>query len=175
VEISAAEQTVIFFQAILLGVIYGLFYEGFRLWRLLFKSKAVAVFLQDIIFFVLCAIDAYSFMLAKSSGQVRGYILLGITLGFVAYYSTIAGPVFLALKWIARVVERVKKALANRIIRPIGVLFRKIFKKAAQTAKKNQKKWKEKQKNSKKHLQPRNCVEYNQSVSPKKKGRPKRR
>ena len=52
-QISVATQTVVFFQAILLGVAFGLFYEVFRLWRLLFSSKAIFIFFQDLLFFTL--------------------------------------------------------------------------------------------------------------------------
>ncbi len=66
----------------LLGAILCMFYDLFRLLRLEHRFSTLAVFLQDLFFWAVCAVVTFCFLLTQSNGKIRSYILLGMVAGF---------------------------------------------------------------------------------------------
>lgn len=76
-----------FMIAFIAGLLFGLVYEALRIVRLILRFKA-AVFLCDILFFVLAAFAVMA--LSKSLGNyVRSYTVLGFGAGVFCYIVTI--------------------------------------------------------------------------------------
>ena len=89
-EISNNAQFYSFCIANLFGVIYCLFYDVFRALRKTSVFGAVAIFFQDIIYFLVISILTFMLMLSFTDGEIRVYILVGILLGFVVCNFTIS-------------------------------------------------------------------------------------
>ena len=161
VEISVADQTMTFLGSILLGLAFGVFYEAFRLLRLIFKPGAVSIFFQDMIFFITCALRTYSFMLSRSSGEPRGFIVLGVVLGFAVYFLTVG---VMVVKISKQLIDAVNKAAAwvyKIFLRPILLLIRIIEEKCKNSVKKIVKNIKFPKNNSKIDLQSDDSIMYN--------------
>ncbi len=84
IELSA--QMYIFIKSIALGFIIGLIYNLFMLLRISFIRNFIAVFLQDIIFFISSSIITFLFVFETNYGQLRFYIFAGELIGFCLYY-----------------------------------------------------------------------------------------
>ena len=80
-----AVQVSVLAKAVGMGYILGLLFCFFTFVNALSKSTA-AVFVRDILFFVLNAGISFLFLLKYNSGVVRFYILAGETIGFLLYY-----------------------------------------------------------------------------------------
>ncbi len=98
-----------------IGVLLGVWYDLFRLVRLLTRPPAWRIFVQDMLYF--CSAAAVTMLLALpvSSGRIRLFHLLALTIGAVCYYFTVG-----------RLVYRIARLL-DRVLRWIGRVFGHIF------------------------------------------------
>lgn len=86
---TVVEQLQQFFYSCGLGFILGLYYDVFRVMRLVMRPGKIAIFVQDMVFFVTAAVITFLFALAEIDGQLQIYLFLGEIIGFIAYYLTI--------------------------------------------------------------------------------------
>ncbi len=88
------------------GILLGVWYDLFRLVRLLTAPSARRIFVQDILFFASSAAATLLLALAVSSGRVRVFHLLALAVGFFCYYQTIGRLLYAVAKRIARALSR---------------------------------------------------------------------
>lgn len=116
-----------------LGFLLGLYYDGFRVARLVMRSSKRVIFFQDLFFFVSAAILTFFFALTVTGGELRFYLFLGLGIGFTAYYFTIGRVVMgfaetavravLAVwHWFWRLVFAPFRLLGRLLRRPLGFL-----------------------------------------------------
>ena len=94
------------------GFLIGVYYDVFRVIRLMIPCRPVAVFFQDLFFFVTSAAATFLFDLTLTGGQLRFYLFLGLAAGFVAYYFTLG---------------RLVMAFSGAVIHAVALLFRWIW------------------------------------------------
>lgn len=87
--IHLAEQTLAFLYACVLGAVLGTLYDLFRILRLAFPAGRGMLFIQDLLFWILCSIASFLFLLTNSDGVVRVFLLIGELLGGVLYHYTL--------------------------------------------------------------------------------------
>ena len=80
---SSGAQIRIFLSAVGFGFFLGAVYDGFRILRLLFQKTDRAYRVSDLLFSVTAGFLVFLFVLTTLNGQIRGYVLLGILLGFL--------------------------------------------------------------------------------------------
>ena len=88
-ELSFPEQSAAFLWSLVLGVLLGVVYGGFRLVRVTFSLRRAAVFILDFLFMLLAAAAIFLFCIGMMRGYVRSYVLLGAAFGFFAYRLTL--------------------------------------------------------------------------------------
>ena len=135
-EISVADQTVTFFLSILLGAGLCIIFDVFRVIRLLGVRQLVTIVIEDVAFFIICAVLTFLFMLIRSDGQVRWFILAGELIGAVFYNLTISGMVIFVIKKLIEAGYAVIIFANRKIISPILSLIGRVFKKIAPKGKK---------------------------------------
>ncbi|WP_162840357.1 spore cortex biosynthesis protein YabQ [Acetanaerobacterium elongatum] len=118
-EVVVSHQTVLFLQACLLGFLLGIFYEIFRILRLLIQTGPVAIFVQDILYWSVSALISFLFILAVNSGQLRIFLLLGIVIGMVVYFLTLGVLVMKASKAIIAFIHRVMRFIYRKLVAPV--------------------------------------------------------
>ncbi len=124
-----AAQTRLFLMSFGFGFLLGVVYDLFRIVRLTLTRGKAAVFVMDVLYFLLAGIAVFIFMLAYNSGEIRFYLLLGILLGFLIYYFTFGAFV---LKWSNRIIRALRRLtrLVGRIVwapvRGMARLFRRL-------------------------------------------------
>lgn len=87
------------------GVLLGLWYDVFRLLRLLTRPNARRIFLHDLLFFASAAAVTLLCSLPISSGHIRLFHLLSVAVGFVAYYQTVGRLVYAVARLLVRLLE----------------------------------------------------------------------
>ena len=78
----------------LFGAVLGLYYDVFRLVRLITAPSKRAVFFYDVFYLFSCGIFTFLFCFAVHYGEVRFYILAGETIGWCLYHLTL-GELFI--------------------------------------------------------------------------------
>lgn len=106
-----------------LGTVFGALYDIFRALRLSFPHPSLAVFFEDVAFTSAFGLGFYTFCTALCRGELRGFVLVGMIAGFLAYILTLGRTVSAG---VAFAVKFVRKMLTNlgRILKKItAVLF----------------------------------------------------
>ncbi|MDP4109074.1 MAG: spore cortex biosynthesis protein YabQ [Bacillota bacterium] len=89
-EISIAEQTVVFLKAILLGAALAVVYDLIRVRRVHSRAKRIKTAAYDFLFCVISAVSLFFFVVFASNGEARGYIALGAIMGAALYFMTLS-------------------------------------------------------------------------------------
>ncbi len=148
-EISNALQAIDFLRAAVFGVILAVFYGIFSSLRKVGMDSDFAVFIEDIIFFIISAPTIFLFLLATTNGELRLYIIIGILIGFLSFkftfykiYVFLLSRLFSLIKFLTSFLSGMLLKLASLISVFFDKMGKKIknFKKAVNTFKKGLKK-----------------------------------
>ena len=81
-EIDLYDQITTFLLSLSLGAVFALvFYFGEAV-RVANNISKIRIWINDISYFAVSAIITYCFLLSRSNGEIRGYIIVGIVLGW---------------------------------------------------------------------------------------------
>ena len=142
-KISLTEQTMIFLLSILLGAFLSFIFDFFRIFRAVFKKGILIILLQDLLYYIFCAVITFLFILSLNSGQIRGFIIIGEIIGWLIYYLTFGTMIMKFVKKILRIVKFMILFIYRSILFPVFLFFSKIcvkiIKKIANKRKKKQK------------------------------------
>ncbi len=79
------EQAHLFYIFILTGTLIGILFDIFRILRKSFKTSDFITILQDILFCILSAILLFYTIFKFNNGEIRSYVILGISAGIFLY------------------------------------------------------------------------------------------
>lgn len=131
-EIDNSFQLFSFLVAIAAGIVFCLIYDILRAFR---KSKQVedwTVFFQDVIYFAVISIATFLLLMALSNGEIRGYIIIGLVLGFLLCFFTISRFFVWAMCHAFKFIEKLGNIIIdniNRFLDFIGNILTKWVKK----------------------------------------------
>ena len=91
---SIATQVIVFVYSLALGVVLGIMYDVFRIIRMIINSKYIAIFIQDVLYFILGGVITFLFVLGVNSGNSRFYILAGEGIGWIVYHITLGELIY---------------------------------------------------------------------------------
>ncbi len=145
-EIGVGDQLLTFLYSLILGGIFCVFYDAFRAIRKWTLNSYIAVFITDILFWVVLALVTFIFLIARTNGEVRGYVLTAQLLGFIACRFTLSRLSFPLFKiifgFISGLLKKISVGIAvfcsatERVLNFINEFIQKILKSAGQTLKK---------------------------------------
>lgn len=121
--IYLAEQTMLFFQSILLGGAFGLLYDALRITRIAIPTARWVVFIEDVFFFFTCAVSTFFFIMRTIDGQVRLFVLIGAALGMILYFHSLSLLVMGISQAIIGVIKAILRLIFRWILFPIWRLF----------------------------------------------------
>ncbi|MDD2362450.1 MAG: spore cortex biosynthesis protein YabQ [Oscillospiraceae bacterium] len=125
-DISSSAQIHQLFLSCGLGFLLGVYYDVFRVTRLIVHSGARSVFIQDLLFFLSSAVVTFLFALAVMDGRLRFYLFFGEIIGFASYYFTIGR---LVMRFAERIISAIIffwKKFWHFVFTPFRLLFRPI-------------------------------------------------
>lgn len=91
--VSVTDQAIDFLAACLIGAAMGFLYDGFRILRIAVPCRKAAVFFQDVLFFFICGIVTFLFLLLETDGSVRLFVLAGELIGALLYFLALSAHV----------------------------------------------------------------------------------
>ncbi len=122
--ILVSQQSIIFLAACLLGAGLGLIYDVFRVFRLVFRQGRLLILAEDLLFWFLAGWITFLFLLLFTEAQLRLYVLLGQSLGFLVYHFSLGELVIALFRRLIALVKRLTAGVYRRLIRPV---FHPIF------------------------------------------------
>lgn len=109
----AQNQAYLFLVFTLTGIIIGVLFDFFRILRKSFKTSDLLTYIEDIAFWILTGIIILYNIWYFNDGEIRLFMLLGISIGAIIYALTLS-------KFIV--------TMATIIIKTIKSIFTKLFK-----------------------------------------------
>jgi len=115
-----------FLQAVVLGAALGFLFDIFRIIRIALPAARPVVAVQDIIFFVICALVTFFFLLGGADGKVRFFLIIGECLGALLYLCSLSLILMGFSRLIIGFVHKLFSVLLRFIIAPFLRLLGKI-------------------------------------------------
>ena len=122
-EYVIENQTMTFLMSVVLGAALSAFYDVFRILRIAFRTPKWVVVIQDIIYFIICAVITFMFLLNNNYGMVRAFVIIGEILGWIIYYLTLGNLVIRLSKVIINFIKFALKLLFNIFIQPFYKIY----------------------------------------------------
>lgn len=113
-------------QALLTGIVWGVYYDAFRLLRRMIHFTRVSVALQDIIFWLTSAVGIFFVCVRFNNGFIRIYFVLFAIVGWVLYFFTIGRAAFAVFDLVIGVLWRIFEKTKNRIMSIMAKIYIKI-------------------------------------------------
>lgn len=114
---SLTSQILIFVYSLALGIFLGFAYDVFRIIRMVINSRNIAVFIQDVLYFILSGGVTFLFVLSVNSGNSRFYILAGEGIGWIAYHLTIGEVIYKCSNKTVNFVKSKIAAFKNKLLK----------------------------------------------------------
>lgn len=132
-DVTVAKETMLFFQSLILGAGLSLLYDVLRIIPQRNPAiRPVAVSLEDIVYFLVCGMVTFGFILKDNSGQVRGYIVVGEVIGWIICHMTVGEAAVRIFVWVFDLVKRIVCFWISILISPfvwIGRRFCRLIRK----------------------------------------------
>lgn len=101
---------------LLAGVNLGLFFDLFRVIRGILRPGWLATPLLDLLFWALVTPVIILYLILANWGQLRGYVVVGLILGFSFYRLFLSSLVISILLWLVEVVRRLLNLVVTGIV-----------------------------------------------------------
>lgn len=103
---SLSDQTAYFLSSLLFGAAIGVFYDVFRIVRLIFNNTKKVTLISDILFFSVIGITSSIFSIPFNSVGVRMFVIVGELIGFLVYRFTFGE---ISIKFYSLIIKLFKK------------------------------------------------------------------
>lgn len=141
-------QAYLFYVFLLTGILIGLLFDIFRIFRKCFKHSNTITLIQDMFFFILTSILVLFVIFKFNNGMFRSYVIVGIFAGLLIYF-IIFSKTFIkinvkiinifkrALVFIISIIiypfKLLNKVLKRTLLKPISFIFINIKKSCKNT------------------------------------------
>ncbi len=123
-QLTIASQSLSFLISCLLGVALGALYDVFRISRIALPTPTAVIWVEDVLYFLICAVLTFMYMLTVAEGQVRFFILIGELIGASLYYFTVGRLVNAMSELNVNAVKRLLRSVSQLIFTPVIRLWR---------------------------------------------------
>lgn len=122
------------FHAFFMGIYITFVYDILRILRRVFPHGGFLISLEDICFWIYCAVKVFLLMYHESNGTLRWFAVFGAIAGMLLYIK-LASP-FL-VKYISLLLQKILRIMAKAagfVLRPLLCLLRRLREKAVRAA-----------------------------------------
>ena len=114
-EINNYDQIISFLLSICLGAIFCFIYDIIRAARRVCLNSFFAITVVDILLWVFYAFVTFIFLIARTDGEIRGYVLVGEMLGFIILRISVSRLLYLAMSFVFIKISIIKQRVAKHI------------------------------------------------------------
>lgn len=113
-EINSGFQILSFLYAFLLGILFSVFYDFFKVTRKVFNLSDLIIFIEDIIYFLIISFVTFLFLISTTNGKLRIYVFLSVSLGFYIWKISLSKYLCNLSTFILKNINKLLKAIRNR-------------------------------------------------------------
>lgn len=106
---------------LLAGVSLGFLFDVFRVFRGLLRPGLISTPLLDLLFWALFTPVLLLYLLLANWGELRGYVIIGLGLGFFFYRLILSNTVINVILWVVRVVSGILNLIITFLLWLISV------------------------------------------------------
>lgn len=110
------KQSQAFLLSVLAGVVFGLLYDLFRIFRVMWRGGRIKLFFEDMVFSTLSALLLCIFVFNANMGVVRLFMFVGLIIGFFSYRFTFGLLTVPFAKWLKGLVLKPIKTFINKCL-----------------------------------------------------------
>ena len=114
------------FHSFLLGIIITAVYDGFLILRRLVKHSLLMISLEDLLFWMGCAVGVFMMLYEENNGILRWFAVMGAASGMVLYKISISEFIINIMSTVLGGIFHVLFKCIRCICRPLGFIGRKI-------------------------------------------------
>lgn len=109
----------------LLGIGMIIFYDIFRILRRLIPHKTIFVSIEDMIYWMVCAVLIFLMLYRENDGIIRWFAIAGMTGGMFLYNGTISSYVTNGITWVLKKVIKALSWVIRLVSKPFSFLYGK--------------------------------------------------
>lgn len=121
-QIDVMDELYIFLIAINYGLILGGMFDFYRAFRYFSKPKKFLTAIEDLLFWIIITSIIFIFLLNKTDGIIRGFVILGFAIGYIFYIKVISKYSYFLIKKILELIF----GLISEIIKIISYPLKKL-------------------------------------------------
>ena len=120
-------EVTFFFHSFLMGIVITFIYDGFIILRRLVRHNIFLISLEDMIFWIACAIGVFYMLYEENNGILRWFAVVGAALGMVIYKKSVSGLIVDIISTTIKHIVSVLSGIIRFLLRPMRFLCRKIY------------------------------------------------
>lgn len=110
---TVASQLTIFLFSGVLGAALGVIYDIIGVFNAVLKENLPRIFVQDVLYFIVSAVITFMYMLIVNGGEIRIYIVVGETVGWLIYRATVGKFVYKIVLNVLEFAIKIARAFKN--------------------------------------------------------------
>lgn len=127
-ELSISQQVLVFVSCWICGIVLGVLFDVFRIFRKTISSNDWWVYIQDILFWLVASFIVFAVLLYINNAQIRVYEFLAVILGGVFYFLCFSRLIMSVSVTLINFIKFILTWIIKIILFPV-VLIYKIMKK----------------------------------------------
>lgn len=112
--------------ALLTGVFITFVYDGLIILRKVIPHKAFVESLEDLAFWIFCAVYVFVWLYRESNGTLRWFAVAGALTGMLLYKKTVSGLLIKGISWLLSQILHLLGKVLSFLWKPFGFLGRRI-------------------------------------------------
>ena len=109
-----------------MGIVISLTYDGFLVLRKLIRHNLLMISLEDMIFWIACAIGVFYMLYEENNGVLRWFAVFGATLGMIAYKKTVSSIVVYIVSLIIGGTFQILSEIIRFLFKPVRFIWKKV-------------------------------------------------
>lgn len=113
-----------FLGTIITGLVLGILFDFYRVFRIITRPKKILTLLGDIIFGLLATVAVFLILLYSNWGEFRLYVFIGMIIGIFFYYNLLSRWIVNLLLGCCRLIKRTGRSI-KKVCRKLALKKRK--------------------------------------------------
>lgn len=118
-------EVTFFLHSFLLGIVITMAYDGFLILRRLVNHNLLLISLEDMLFWIACAIGVFYMLYEENNGILRWFAVFAATLGMILYKKTVSAHIINIMSTVIGKIFQILFRICRFLVRPIKLIGKK--------------------------------------------------